>query len=104
MIEIPLQAAPSQITKIVLGGQACQIFTYQKRQGLFFDLSANGFDIVTCVLARNAVPLVFRTYTGFVGNLIFIDNQGEQDPYYDGLGSRYSLVYFDAAEAANVVV
>lgn len=102
MQEIPIQPVPSQIAKVVLGGQNCQILIYQKPQGLFVDINADGSDIVTGVIARDAVPIVCREYAGFVGNLIFIDTQGASDPAYDGLGSRYSLVYLTAEEYALV--
>lgn len=44
------------------------------------------------------MPLVSREYAGFSGNLLFIDTQGDKDPDYLSLGSRYSLVYLTAAE------
>ena len=43
-----------------------------------------------------------RGYTGFIGNLLFIDTQGNSDPSYDGLGSRFSLVYLTAEEYALI--
>lgn len=102
MQEIPLQPVPSQSTKVVLGGQNCQLLVYQKPQGLFVDINADGVDVVVGVIARDAVPLVCREYTGFVGNLLFIDTQGSADPSYDGLGSRFSLVYLTADEYALI--
>lgn len=98
MEQIPLQAVPSQIVKIVLGGQNCQILIYQKEQGLFVDLNSNDTAIVNGVIALNLDPLVCRLYAGFVGNLIFVDTQGSNDPEHLGLGTRYSLVYLTADE------
>lgn len=102
MQEIPLQPVPSQSTKVVLGGQNCQLLVYQKPQGVFVDINADGVDVVVGVIARDAVPLVCREYTGFVGNLLFIDTQGSADPSYGGLGSRFSLVYLTADEYALI--
>ncbi len=102
MQEIPLQPVPSQSTKVVLGGQACQLLVYQKPQGLFVDINADDADVVVGVIARDAVPLVCREYTGFSGNLLFIDSQGSSDHSYDGLGSRFSLVYLTADEKALI--
>jgi hypothetical protein len=101
MLEIPLQQIPSQITKVVLGNQNCQIFIYAKSQGVFVDISVDDTDIVNCVIARNMVPIVCREYVGFDGNLMFVDNQGNDDPLYTGIGSRWSLVYLTAAEYAE---
>jgi hypothetical protein len=100
MQEIPLQAIPSQSSKVVLAAQNCQILVYQKPQGVFVDLNVDGVDIVAGVIARDAVPLVCREYAGFAGNLLFIDTQGSSDPSYDGLGSRFNLVYLTAEEYA----
>ena len=103
MIQIPVQPVPVQNLKVVLGGQNCELLIYQKNQGLFVDVSAGGEAVVNGVLARDAVPLVFRNYIGFVGNLLFIDTQGNQDPVYTGIGSRFALVYIDEVENASIV-
>lgn len=93
MQQIPLQAVPSQQLQVVLGGQNCQIAIYQKTQGMFVDLN----DISAGILARNGVRLT-NNYSGFSGNLIIIDTEGEDDPTYEGLGSRFQLVYLTEAE------
>lgn len=98
MIEIPLQPIPSQIVKIVLDKQQCQIGLHQKPQGLFFDLNTNGVDIVNGVLVLDAVPLVLRQYLGFRGDFVVTDTQGKTTPIHTGLGSRFSLVYLTEAE------
>lgn len=98
MQQIPLQPVPSQQLQIVLGGQNCQIAIYLKGDKLFVDVSSNGVDISTCVVAHDVVPLVPTAYLGFIGNLLFTDTQGTSDPTYDGLGGRYQLVYLTAAE------
>ena len=102
MQTVPLQPVPSQSTKVVLGGQNCQILVYQKPQGVFMDINADGVDIVVGVIARDAVPLVCREYAGFIGNLLFIDTRGSSDPSYNGLGSRFNLVYLTAEEYALI--
>lgn len=102
MQSVPLQPIPSQSTKVVLGGQNCQLLVNQKPQGIFVDINADGVDIVTNVIARDAVPLICREYTGFAGNLLFIDTQGSDDPSYAGLGDRFSLVYLTAEEYALI--
>ena len=93
MLQIPLQPVPSQTTSVILGDQNCQIFVYQKPQGLFVDVNIDGVEAVTCVIARNLVSVMCRNYEGFVGDLYFIDTQGTSDPDSTGLGSRFQLVY-----------
>jgi homospermidine synthase len=102
MQSVPLQPVPSQSTKVVLGGQNCQILVYQKPQGVFVDINADGVDISVGTIARDAVPLISREYTGFIGNLIFIDTQGSDDPSYSGLGDRFAMVYLTAEEYALI--
>ena len=102
MQTVPLQPVPSQITKVVLGAQNCQILIYQKPQGMFVDINADGVDISVGTIARDAVPLISREYAGFIGNLIFIDTQGSDDPSYEGLGDRWTLVYLTAEEYALI--
>lgn len=102
MEQIALQPVPSQQLQVVLGGQQCQIAVYLKGEHIFVDVTANSVDISICVIARDVVFLVPTTYLGFVGNLLFTDTQGNSDPTFDGLGSRYQLVYLTDSEVANV--
>ena len=93
MQQIALQPVPSQQLQVVLGGQNCQIAVYTRSTGLFVDVNVNGVDVSTAIIAQNGNTLVPTSYLGFVGNLAFLDTQGTSDPTYDGLGSRYQLVY-----------
>jgi len=102
MQTIPLQAVPAQQLQAVLGGQNVQISVYLKGSNIYVDTSSNGLDISTAVIALDAVPLVPISYTGFIGNLLFTDTQGTSNPTYDGLGSRYQLLYLTAAEYALI--
>jgi len=90
---IPISAVAAQTFTIQLGSQNCLINIYQKNTGLFFDLVINGNPCVTTVLCLNLVGLVREAYYGFDGQLAFFDTQGTSDPTYDGLGSRYQLIY-----------
>ena len=103
MQQIPVQSVPVQNLKAVLGGQNCELLIYQKNQGLFVDVSADGVAVVNAVIARDGVPLVSRNYVGFLGNVLFIDTQGNDDPVYTGIGSRFTLVYLTDAEYATIV-
>lgn len=103
MLEIPLQPVPAQIAKVVLGGQNCQMALWQKPQGLFVDINVDGVELVTNVIARDAVPLICRDYTGFIGNLLFLDTRGRDDPEYTGLNDRFKLVYLNAEQYAFIL-
>jgi hypothetical protein len=98
MQTIPLQPVPNQVTKVVLGGQNCQIRINLRGVSLFADVNADGVDIVTTVIARDIAPLVYSELSGFIGNLFFVDTLGSADPEFTGLGTRWRLVYLTAAE------
>lgn len=91
---IPLTSVASQTFTIQLNSQNCEINLYQKSTGLFFDLFLDGTQIVSSMICLNEVGLVRESYLGFVGQLVFIDTQGNDDPDYTGLGSRYLLTYW----------
>ena len=97
MLVVPIQPVPSQQVQCVLAGQNCQIAIYAKRQGLFVDLNCNGLDVSVASLVLNTVFLT-HNYSGFVGNLLFVDTQGSSNPTATGLGSRFQLVYLTTAE------
>ena len=102
MLTISTQPIASQVIRTVIGAQNFQIFIYQKSVGMFVDVSVNGEVIVAGIIARDAVPIVCRTYTGVIGNLLFTDTQGYSDPVYGELGSRYVLIYLTDAEYALI--
>ena len=93
------QARPvRQILLANLGGQRCFIEIYQKTTGLFMDLTVNGYPVLNTQLCLSNVLMVRLAYLGFTGDLVFVDRLGVDDPSYDGLGSRWSLLYLTAAE------
>jgi hypothetical protein len=92
-LAIPLQAVPSQTVSVALNNQACQINVYTLTTGLYVDLLVNDAQIIGGVVAQNLNVIVRDAYLGFVGDLAFADTQGDDDPVYTGLGSRFILVY-----------
>ena len=95
MLEIPLQPIENQQLSIVLAGQACKIWIKQKRTGLFLDLMVNNNYILQGQLCLDRVSMCTEVYLGFIGQLSFFDNQGNNDPVYSGLGDRFSLIYLE---------
>ena len=65
---------------------------------MFLDLAVTGVPIAYAVQCKNMVSLVPTAYLGFSGWMIFLDTQGSSDPIYTGLGSRFVLLYLDAAD------
>ena len=99
MIRIPLAAVPNQTLAIVLASQACEIALRQNGDNMYFDLTVAGNPIVTSRIVRNKQRLLIDArYRGFVGDFIFNDSQGDTQPTYTGLDSRYFLYYLEAAD------
>lgn len=94
---IPLVAAPSQSLSVQLGAQSCRINVRQRRTGVFLDLYLQDVPVVQGVKAVDRKYLVRAAYTGFVGDLFFVDTQGTSDPEFAGLGSRWQLAWDDLA-------
>lgn len=104
-LAIPLIAVPSQTVTITLNSQACRINVYvlgpTEFSHLFVDLLVNDNLIIGGVIAQNLNRIVRDAYLGFFGDLAFVDTQGNDDPVYTGLGSRWSLLYFFPADLAG---
>lgn len=98
---IPLRAIPNQTVIVRLQEQVTQLNVYQKPQGLFIDVLVNNEPVVMGVICQDRNAIVRDAYLGFVGDLAFLDNEGNDDPDYTGLGgagSRFSLAYLPPEE------
>ena len=98
MRTIPLIPVASQTLAVALALQPAQINVYQKRFGMFLDLYVNNELIIGGVICQNSIRIIRNAYLGFIGDLVFFDNEGNSDPYYTGLGTRYSLIYLELAD------
>jgi hypothetical protein len=109
---VPLNPLPSQTLQAILGGQNCAISVYTKNGYDFsdatlqttadficFDLTVNGVDITSTQNCLNKTRLLLnRQYLGVVGDFMFVDTQGNDDPQFAGLGSRWLLLYLEASD------
>ncbi len=101
MLVLNISDVPSQTFNVTLGGRACTINLYQKSTGLFCDILIDDVMVIGGVICENLNRLVRDSYLGFVGDLVFNDTQGDLDPSYPGLGSRYQLFYLAALELVD---
>lgn len=98
---IPLSDSPSQDLNINLNSQFCTINLRSRLDGaMYCDLYVNNYLIIGGVVCQNLNPIVRDTYLGFSGDLIFLDNQGKNDPSSPGLGTRYQLFYVSPTDIA----
>lgn len=95
---IPIQPLPNQSFQVQLANQPCTINLIQTAYGLICSLYISSTPIIVGVLCENLNRIVRSLYLGFVGDLIFNDTQGSDDPVYSGLGSRFQLIYLEAAD------
>jgi hypothetical protein len=98
MLIVPLQPIPNQTLQAQLANQACTLTITQYAYGLYTTLSVAGQIVVASVVCQNLNRIVRSAYLGFVGDLTFFDMQGNADPVYTGLGSRYQLVYLEPSD------
>lgn len=100
MLIIPLQSVPSQVVGVTLNGQNVRVAVYQLATGLFCDVYLGDALLIGGVIAQNINRIVRDLYLGFIGDLLFVDTQGSDDPDYSGLGARWVLCYLTPEEIA----
>lgn len=90
---VPLSPTPSQTVTVQLGGQNCRLKVYQKSTGVYLDLYVDDVLAAGGCICQNGNAILRIGYTGFVGELAFVDTQGADDPDYTGFGTRFILAY-----------
>lgn len=100
MMIIPVQPIPNQSFQVQLANQPCTIQLTQTAFGLICNLYISSTLIIGGVLCENLNRIVRSLYLGFIGDLIFNDTQGSNDPIYPGLGSRYQFIYLESSDLA----
>lgn len=98
MLTISIEPQKSQSLSVSLAGQQCIIRLIQRESFLYMDLTVNGNPIMQGVPCLYGNKMVGYSYLGFKGDLIFLDNVGQQDPRWDSLGGRYILYYIEESE------
>ncbi|GAN69282.1 phage baseplate plug family protein [Acetobacter orleanensis] len=93
LLAVPLSTVPAQTLKVSLSGALIQITLRQRSTGLYADFDAGGTRILSGVLCQDRTWLVRESALGLVGDFLFTDTQGQQDPDASGLGSRFLLLY-----------
>lgn len=98
MLTITLTAEKEQTINVTLNNQPCIIRLVQRESAIYMDLSLNSIPIIQGVPCWYGNKIVRYSYLGFVGELVFLDLEGEDDPFWDGLGTRFLLFYFEEAD------
>lgn len=95
MQTITIEPKKSQVLSLVLAGQKCEIRLIQRESFMYMDLTLNDKEITQGIPCLYGNKMVGYSHLGFKGDLTFIDNNGQSDPYYQGLGSRFLLYYLE---------
>lgn len=99
MLIIPINPVPSQSLSVLLADQDTSLTITQRDSGMYIDVYVNDVLVIGGVICQAINRIVRNAYLGFAGDLIFIDNDNEDaDPYYTGLGTRWSLAYLTVAD------
>lgn len=105
-LQIPTTANPNRTIKVILNEQECTITLRQKGERLYLDLTVGDTAVCRGAVCLNLVPIVQVAQNTFSGNLVFVDNDENghgTEVTYDGLGTRYFLVYYsDDEDPTNV--
>lgn len=101
MVEIPLQPIPSQEVQVILGGQNCTLSVYWRFGKLYADLLVDSEPVFQGSICQNLQWVNQSPSPEFSGGLVFVDGLGNESPRWDGLGTRWALLYLDAEEAAD---
>lgn len=98
MRSVSIEPVKSQVISVELAGQRCAIRMIQRESFIYMDLSVNDRPVMQGVPCLYGNKMVRYSYLGFKGDLVFIDNVGQKDPSFEGLGSRFSLYYIEESE------
>ena len=94
------QAIPNQQLQCQFGNQSVTLVIVQYATGLFISVAAASVPILNSALCKNRTRIVRDAYLGFDGDFIWIDTQGDSDPSYAGIGTRFLLIYLSSDDLA----
>lgn len=95
---INISAFPSQEFTVVLDGQECTISLYTRLGKMYLDLTAGAIPICAGAICQYGTEILQSRNPGFKGTLYFWDNEGTSAPAWEGIGTRYFLLYASDGE------
>ncbi|WP_229333676.1 phage baseplate plug family protein [Ewingella americana] len=98
MRSISIEPVKSQTISVDLAGQQCSIRLIQRETFMYMDLTVNGIPIMQGVPCLYGNKIVRYKYLKFIGDLVFMDNTGQLNPSYEGLGERFTLYYLEESD------
>jgi hypothetical protein len=99
MIQISLSRLPSQEFRVVLEGQLCTVWLYQRGRRLFMDLTVGDVPVFRGASCIEGGPVNRSPSPAFSGTFHFHDFEGREAPGWEGLESRWVLCWVPEGEA-----
>ncbi|OBX10418.1 hypothetical protein QV09_05580 [Gallibacterium salpingitidis] len=97
--QIPLASTPNQELTVNVGGQNIGItLNTRLNNELYISVTADDKQIINNRICRNKTKLINAEYQDINGELVFLDSQGNSDPNWKELNSRYLLYWVDKDE------
>jgi Domain of unknown function (DUF6983) len=103
MMTIPLRPVANQTLQVQIEDQPCEIVLVQTAYGLFMSLSVDGVLIIAGAPCQNRNRILRSRYLDFTGDFVFVDSEGDKDPSYDGLGTRWQLIWLTDEEVTELL-
>lgn len=98
MQQIPISKLPSQTLNVVLAGQYCTLSLYWRQVRLYLDLLVGGVPVCRGAICQDRASIVQSPTRIFTGSLHFYDREGHRQPHWEGLNSRWVLLYLEDGE------
>lgn len=92
-LQIPLRKIPNQSLSCTLNEQSCVIKIRMLGDDLYLSLFKDDEPVCQNVILVDRSAIVRAAYTGFIGDLIVVDKNGQEKPQYDGWNDRWVLLY-----------
>lgn len=91
--QIPIDPIPYQEFSVILNGQNCVIVLRQIAERLYSDLTVDDIPVFSGRICQNGTAVNLYSDKDFSGKLSFVDTLGNDNPQYEGLGTRWLLLY-----------
>lgn len=95
---INIASFPSQEFTVVLDGQECTISLYTRLSKMYLDLTVGTIPVCAGAICQYGTEILQSQNPDFKGTLYFWDNEGMSAPAWEGVGTRYFLLYASEGE------
>lgn len=93
---VPISTVEAQQFTLTLGDMDYRFRLMDKgKDGVFLDVFYGATALLTGILCLDRVRLVRSAYLEFPGDLMFVDQQGFDPPFFKGFGNRFLLYYLE---------